>query len=253
MTERNGSVMREILLDQYMTVETSHLRDREDADGTKGTGRYRKYFALCNVCAKNVVGSALQSEKCNVPRHDVAFQRSLCHFFRKCSCHDHLVFHFAERKLGRCGVAAVESHKCIFLCIVIFSFDIFFIKISRYGIVDIKQGNRILTDDRSDKFAERSVNIHFTGYRNSLRRQTAVHITWNKSELRLESRPAFSCDRNVFSVSSVCFHPVLQCQFILCKFLQDFRFFIAGAEFFFHLFHNSRDPLITCMLVICFK
>ena len=35
VTECNCTVMREALLDQYMTVETSHLGNCKDADGTK--------------------------------------------------------------------------------------------------------------------------------------------------------------------------------------------------------------------------
>ena len=34
--------------------------------------------------------------ECNISRHDISFQSSLCTFFRKSSCHDLLVFHLAE-------------------------------------------------------------------------------------------------------------------------------------------------------------
>ena len=38
MAEGYRAVMRIILLHQHMAVEASHLRNREDADGSKGTG-----------------------------------------------------------------------------------------------------------------------------------------------------------------------------------------------------------------------
>ena len=103
---------------------------------------------------------------------------------------------------------AVESHKCIFLCIWEFSFNTFFVHICRYCIVDIKKCYCILAHSSSDKLAECSVNINLTGYRDSLSCQTAVDITWYESKLCLECRPAFSCDRNIFSVTSVIFYPV---------------------------------------------
>ena len=52
MAERDCSVVWIVLLDQNVTVESAHLRDCEDADGTEGTCRNRKNLALCNVGAK---------------------------------------------------------------------------------------------------------------------------------------------------------------------------------------------------------
>ena len=112
----------------------------------------------------------------------------------------------------------MESHECIFQCVIIFAFNIFIVQVSRYRVVDIKECYSIFTYNGSDEFAECSVNIYFAGYRNTLCCQTAVDIAWYKSELCLECRPAFSGDCNVFAVSSVFFYPVFECQLILSKF-----------------------------------
>ena len=55
MSESNCAVMREVLLDQNMTVEASHLRNSKHTDTSEGLCRYRKNLALCNVCAELVV------------------------------------------------------------------------------------------------------------------------------------------------------------------------------------------------------
>ena len=143
----------------------------------------------------------------------------------------------------------MESHKCIFLCIWEFSFDALFVHICRYCIVDIKKCYCILADSSSDKLAECSVNINLTGYRDSLSCQTAVYITWNKSELCLECRPAFSCQCYIFTISFVISYPVFQSQFILCKFRKDLRFLVSCTKLFFHLFYDLRDSLIPCMII----
>ena len=35
MAKGNGTMMRELLLDQYMAIEAAHLRDGEDADAAE--------------------------------------------------------------------------------------------------------------------------------------------------------------------------------------------------------------------------
>ena len=59
VTESNSSVMWEALFDQHMTVETSHLWNCKDADGTKGPGCHWQYLALCYISAQNVVSCTL--------------------------------------------------------------------------------------------------------------------------------------------------------------------------------------------------
>ena len=48
MSECNCSMMREAALDQYVTVETSHIFDCEYTDASERLRCYRKYLALCD-------------------------------------------------------------------------------------------------------------------------------------------------------------------------------------------------------------
>ena len=59
MSECNGTVMRVIALDQYVTIETSHLGNSENTDTAEGSGRNGKDFTLCNVSAQLAVCSRL--------------------------------------------------------------------------------------------------------------------------------------------------------------------------------------------------
>ncbi len=137
--------------------------------------------------------------------------------------------------------------------IVKFAFDGFLIHICRYGVIDVKQRNDIIADTGSDELGQTAVNIHFTGYGDAHARQAAVYITGNKTKLCLESRPAFSCDGNIFSVASVLLDPVKQCQLVLSQFCEYFGFLVACAQFLFHLRNLRGNPLIAFMFVECFK
>ncbi len=77
----------------------------------------------------------------------------------------------------------MESHKCICKFVIVFSFNIFVIDILRNRVVDVKQCNCIVGNAKSDVLAECSVDINFTGYRNSSGNQTAVYIARFKSKL----------------------------------------------------------------------
>ena len=103
----------------------------------------------------------------------------------------------------------MESHKCVFQCVIIFSLNISLIHIFWNRVVDIQQCHCILADNRSNVLAESAVNINLAGNRNTLGRETAVYITWNKSKLGLECGPAFSCDSHILAVSLVSLYPVL--------------------------------------------
>ena len=153
MSESNGSVVRIIFLYQYMTVETSHFRNCKDTDTAKALCCYRQNLTLCNVSAKFAVCSALETIEGNVARNDISFQSSLCYFFRQSSGHNHLIFHRTCCQLACCCISAVEAHKRIFLCIVVFSFDFIIVNICRNGIVNIQQSNGILADNCTDIFA----------------------------------------------------------------------------------------------------
>ena len=55
MSECYGSVMREVLFDQYMTIESAHFRNCEDSDCSEGTCCYWKDFTVCNVSSQYIV------------------------------------------------------------------------------------------------------------------------------------------------------------------------------------------------------
>ena len=206
-----------------------------------------------NVCTQPIVRRTLQAVERDVPGYDIPFQCPLSHFLRQSPCHDHLVLHLAEGQLFRRRIAAVEAHECILLCIVIFALNVFFIHILRHRIVDIKERYHIVAYHCSDKLAKRTVNVHFTGYRNSLCSQPAIDIARHESKLCLECRPAFPCKCNVFAVSFVCLNPILQCQFVLGKFLKNLWLLVACAKLCFHLLHNCRNPLVPGVFVKCLE
>ena len=59
VSECYGTVVREVLLDQYVAIETSHLGNSENTDTAEGSGRNGKDFTLCNVSAQLAVCSRL--------------------------------------------------------------------------------------------------------------------------------------------------------------------------------------------------
>src|SRR5699024_112026 len=139
VSKSNSSVMRVILFYQNMTVETSHLRNSKDTDAAKALCCHRKNFTMSNVSPKLAVRSALKTVEGNVTWNNISFQSSLCNFFRKISCHDHLIFHSAGSQFSGSCISAVESHKGIFQCIVIFTFDLAVIDRCRNRIVNIQK------------------------------------------------------------------------------------------------------------------
>ena len=55
-----------ILFDQYVTVESSHLRNCKHSDRSEGFCSNRKYFSLCNISTKYIVRCTLQSVECDI-------------------------------------------------------------------------------------------------------------------------------------------------------------------------------------------
>ncbi len=131
--------------------------------------------------------------------------------------------------------------------------DIFFVHIFRYRVVNVKKCYCILTYNSSDELAKCSVNIYFTGYRNSLCCQTAVHITWYKSELCLECRPAFSGDCYIFAISFVFFYPVFNVSSYCASFGRISGFLFPAPSSSSISFTIARNSFISGMFVKCFK
>ena len=59
VAECNCAVMRIVLLDQHVSVETSHFRNSEYANAAEGLGSYRKNFAVCDVSGQLAVSCGL--------------------------------------------------------------------------------------------------------------------------------------------------------------------------------------------------
>ena len=189
MSEHNCTVMRIITLDQYVTVESSHLFDCEDTNTTKGSCRYVKNFTFCNIRNKLSLRVALQTIECNIRSSDISLQSSSCEiwlrsFRLKKSVLDQLIFNSSgiAHLAGR-SISAMEAHECIGKLIIIFALDILIIDVLRNGVVDVKQCNSVIGNAKSDVLAKSSVDIHLTGYRDSSCSKTAVYIAWLKSKL----------------------------------------------------------------------
>ena len=75
------AMMRESSLDKYVTIETSHFRNSEYTNCSKGTSCNRKNLAVCNVSTKFVISCALQTIECDISRFDISFQSSVCNFY----------------------------------------------------------------------------------------------------------------------------------------------------------------------------
>ena len=182
MAESNCAVMRESLLDQYMTVEASHFRDGKYAASAKAVRLDRKNFAFCDIASEHAFGITLQTVECDIPCCDVALSSSSCEirigsFRLKQTMLDQLIFdrsvctHLACR-----SIAAVEAHKGIRQCIVKFSFNRCFPHGCRYGIVDIQKCYCIFADAGTNVLTQRAIDIDFAGNRNSGACQTAFDL-----------------------------------------------------------------------------
>ena len=153
MSEGHCPMVRIVLLDQHMPIETSHLRNGEHADTAEGSGGHRQHLSLCYVGAKPIVRRGLQAVECDVPGDDISLQGTLGHFLGKIPRHDHLIFHAAGRKLFRIGIPAVESHESVIVGVGIPALDGLPIHVFRHGIVDIQQCDNVLADTGADKLA----------------------------------------------------------------------------------------------------
>ena len=104
----NASYNQMCIRDRYVTIETSHFRNSEYTNCSKGTSCNRKNLAVCNVSTKLVISCALQTIECDISRFDISLQSSVCNFDRKRSCHDHLIFHLAEGKFAGSSISTME-------------------------------------------------------------------------------------------------------------------------------------------------
>lgn len=59
--ERNGAMVREVLLDEHVAIEAVHLRDAKHGDAAKRARAHRQDLALGDVAAKTPLAVALQA------------------------------------------------------------------------------------------------------------------------------------------------------------------------------------------------
>ena len=173
MTECNGTVVRISLLDEHVTIETSHLLDCEDCDTAEGTGRYVEDLALSDVGNKLAVAVALQTIEGDVACCDVALERSageirIASFRLKKTVLDELVLdrtvaaHLAGRR-----VTAVEAHERIGKLVIVLALNVLIVDVLRNGVVDIEKGDCIAGYASADVLGECAVDINLAGYRNT--------------------------------------------------------------------------------------
>ena len=100
VTERYRTVMREVLSDQDMAVETSHFLNGEYTDSAEGFGGNGKYFAFRKVSSKLCICCGLKSEEGDVAGCDVAFECSVGYLDGKSTGHNLLILHLTGSKLS---------------------------------------------------------------------------------------------------------------------------------------------------------
>ena len=133
-----------------MAIETSHFWNCKDTNTAKALCCHWKNFTLCNVSPKLAICCTLKTIESNFTWDNITFQCTLCNFFWQSSCHNHLIFHRTCCQLACCRISTMESHEGFFLVIVVMTFNVIVINMSRYCIINIQQSNCILANNSSD-------------------------------------------------------------------------------------------------------
>ena len=251
MIKHNGAVMREILSDQPVTVESAHFLNRKYTDAAKALCCHRKYLTFRCIGTKLVVGSGLQTVECDLARNNVALDRSIAPILRMRPCHNSLIGQMRIGKLGGAGVSAVEAHEGIGELVIEAAPDGLIVHVVRHGVVDIQQGHFILAHAKTDVLGKCSVDINFAAYRDTLFHQAAVHIARYKFEHILECRPAFCRHGNIFAIALMLLCPVEKRQLIGCQFFKHIT--ALRVHFLCHIFDNFRNSLVIDMFLIGFE
>lgn len=149
MREGHRTVVRIVLLDEHMAVETSHLRNTEDTYAAEGACRYVENLALSDIRAELTLAVALQTVEGDRTCRDVAFQRATCEVrvaSLKETVLDKLIFDgTVSAHLAAWRVSAVEAHEGVgdVVFVAILLDDILVIDILRCGVIDVEEGNGI--------------------------------------------------------------------------------------------------------------
>ena len=254
MTEHDSTVVREILLDQYMAVEAAHLRNGEDTDGTEAAARYRQNLALGHIGTEQVVGGGLETIEGDVTGLNVALNGAVGEFPRQIPGHDPLEVEVRGHQLGGAGIAAVEAHKGIRELVIELSFNALVVHILWHGVVDVQQGYRILGNAGADVLGQGAVDIHLAGNRNAAAGETGVHIAGHKVELGLEGGPAFSGNGDILPIALVGLDPIQQGDFVLRELRQHGTVLAhTGTEFGGHFGSYGLDALVAVVLLVALE
>ena len=68
----DSSMVRIMLCNEHMPIESAHFRDCEYSYASKASCSDRQYLSLCYVSLKSCVCCALQTEECNIARQNVS-------------------------------------------------------------------------------------------------------------------------------------------------------------------------------------
>ena len=154
----NCTVVRISLLDENVTVESTHLVDREDTDTAEGTSRNIQNFAFCDVSTKSAFAIALESVEGDVACSDVAFKstsgevRLRINGLEKSVLNELILNSSVIAHLAFGSITAVEAHECVGESIVILALDVLVVDVLRNGVVNVEQGYGVAGDASADVF-----------------------------------------------------------------------------------------------------
>ncbi len=186
MAERNRAVVRIVLLNENMAIETAHFLDCEHAAAAEAAGCDIKNLAFRNIRTEDAFRVALQTIEGDVGRRNVTLKGTAADIGLAAGGLQHTVLDqlILDRTVGAHlagrSITAVEAHEGIIELIVILTLDLLIVHGSRNGVVDIEDGHRITGDAGAYVLRKRAIDIHFAGYRNAAARQTGVDIAGSK-------------------------------------------------------------------------
>ena len=130
----------------------------------------------------------------------------------------------------------MESHEQVAGLIFLDFIFGFLVHVIGYRVVDIEECGWKLGGAEGHVFAQRSVDIHLAGYRNTSGGQPGIDIAGHEPEVAFERRPAFVGENAVFRSSEVILIEPGQRYLILGELLQEVRIGITLSQFLGHVF-----------------
>ena len=251
MAESDRAMVRIALLNQNVTVKSSHLGDCKNAYSAERARSYGENLALGNIRAELALAVALQAVERDIRSCDIALQRAAREIglrvlrFKQSVLNELILDSTVLAELAGRRVSAVKSHKCVGERVRILALDILFVQIRGNGVVDVEQRHRVACDAHSYVLAQRAVDVNLAGNRYSARNQTRVHIARLKAECFGERRPAFVRKSNVFARALVLFSPVKKREFKLRHTLVHLGIISSLAHFLCHFLADIGNSRVT--------